>query len=433
MKMYKFCLLLILCLFCNSIYSQSYDSKYSIEFRFGQSGANYSYYEENSLLKIENGSADLKIEFKLKDLTTAKTNNVTFKGSASGKIVNDEFKLSGSGAIYTYEKEVNDDVINFDISLVGKCKLEKEVNIVSGTFSISREEEEAMGGSFTGESIYNVKLEIIRGSYQIMRYNTSMYVEGKNYEDFNSGDIIKTGENTRILIHYPDRSVFRVKSNSIVQCVGDNLKIQVGELFFEIGKQGYEFQVITSSSSLGVLGTTFIVSVDNAGNTEVYLISGKIYLQDNMGSKVILEEGEHISVSISAGLSTVNKINSKEVEDAFDADDPPALNKTEDVSNVNSGNIAGKYNLVANNYNGMLEIFDDMKSGRIFFDIGNKWEEISNLTYNQSTGELFFTRPSSSNPNFQKYRGILSMNKITGVFTDVNYGSQEFPWEAVIK
>jgi hypothetical protein len=96
-----------------------------------------------------------------------------------------------------------------------------------------------------------------------------------------------------------------------------------------------------------------------------------------------------------------------------------------------SGSISGRYNLVANNYKGYLEISSDMTGGRIFFDIGNSWEEISNLTYNSSTGEIYFTRPWAGNPTFQQYTGRVSGNKIKGVFTDTNYGSQEFPWEAV--
>ena len=101
-----------------------------------------------------------------------------------------------------------------------------------------------------------------------------------------------------------------------------------------------------------------------------------------------------------------------------------------DQGSVNTGSISGKYKFNANNYKGFLEINSDNAGGRVYFDISKNWETIENLTYDSSTGEIFFTRPWQGNPMFQQYKGKVSGSKITGTFTDNNSPGQNFPWEA---
>ncbi len=95
-----------------------------------------------------------------------------------------------------------------------------------------------------------------------------------------------------------------------------------------------------------------------------------------------------------------------------------------------SGQIDGKYNLNVNNYKGILEISGNGTAVKMFLEIGNKWETLENLTYNSSTGEIYFTRPWSGNPDFQQYTGKVSGSKINGTFTDNNSPGQKFNWEA---
>lgn len=427
-------IIMLLCIFLvNELNAQlTNEATYYLSVKFDQGG--YTYSTENSRLKIYSGSAQVSLDFNMTDPKTASTNYVHVEGSGNGTADNDKFSATGTGYIITYERGNEDSRLPFSFSMNGEFSSGSEGILVLGNFSIN-DDNGGQNGRISGKgSTGYAKLILTRGSFKIIKYNSNESVTGTSGMYIESGDVIESGDGTRINLTFPDGSVFIIKSNSSVELKGhDLIKVTVGELTFTIGKQGKEFQVITPSSSLGVMGTKFIVTVDNTGNTEVNLLSGKVYVKDNMGKEVILNEGEHVSVSKSAGTGTVNKINVTEVENAFDATDLPALNKSEGAQPENSANISGKYDLSANSYKGMLEFSDDMKSGRIFFDIGNKWEEITNLTYNPSTGEVFFTRPWANNPNFQKYSGRISGNKITGVFTDVNYGSQEFPWEAVKK
>lgn len=428
-------LILLFCFFLTSLLNaqSTNDGYYDISLKFDQGGFTYS--NEKSRLIIERGQARINFNFNMRDPKTASTNFAHVEGDGFGTAGNDKFSLTGNGYIITYEKGNEDSRLPFSFSISGEFSSRSEESVVLGNFSMNDENGELTGrisgkGSLSGRA----KLSLIRGSFKIQKYQTSEWVTGTSGMAIDLGDKIESGDNTRINLTFPDGATFIIKSKSIVRMEGpDMIQVELGELYFRMQKQGREFQVITPSLVCGDLGTKFIVTVDNIGSTNVNVISGKVYVKDNMDKKVTLSEGEHVSVSKSGGLGTVNKINVSEVENAFDATDLSALDKVEGAPHENSGNFSGKYDLVANNYKGMLEFSDDMKSGKIYFDIGKKWEEITNLTFNPSTGELSFTRPWAGNPSFQKYSGRISGNKITGVFTDVNYRSQEFTWEAIKK
>lgn len=108
----------------------------------------------------------------------------------------------------------------------------------------------------------------------------------------------------------------------------------------------------------------------------------------------------------------------------------PASGSMNSNDNSASGKIDGKYNLNVNNYKGILEISGNGTTGKMFLEIGNKWEELSNMAYNSSTGEIYFTRPWAGNPYFQQYNGKVSGSRISGTFTDNNSPGLKFNWEA---
>lgn len=109
-------------------------------------------------------------------------------------------------------------------------------------------------------------------------------------------DMIRTGKDTRILLTYPDGSVFKVKSDSLITFLPDGIQLQVGESWFNLRKQGKMFQVISGPTVCGVLGTTFSVSVDADGATTVRLTEGSLEVDTN-GVITNLEAGQMIQVS----------------------------------------------------------------------------------------------------------------------------------------
>ena len=94
--------------------------------------------------------------------------------------------------------------------------------------------------------------------------------------------------------------------------------------------------------------------------------------------------------------------------------------------------ILGTWEINGNGYSGKLEISGDANalSARIYYDVAKRWETLADVHFDGSTGELSFRRPWSGNPQFQKYRGTMSGNSISGTFTDNNSPGKTFPWKA---
>lgn len=300
---------------------QIFDTHYSISFKFPDESITYT--DESSKLEITDGIANLHIEFKMLDPKTAGTNYAVMRGSATGRRENDKITLSGSGALYTYEKDINDDVMEFSISLVGSLKIENATITVAGTFTLTNPYgEDAINGTFTGKCWENfVTLQLDRGTCQIQNRDQTEFRDAKNNEYLEIGGKIKTGENTRANLVFPDGSIFRVKSNSIITLNNEGLSIQVGELLFDLQKQGRTFQVVTPSSAIGVLGTKFIVTVDSEGNTLVNLLSGKVSIKDNLGKEVNIEKGQSVKVDNKKGLEDIKTIDTNEIEKIFESSD----------------------------------------------------------------------------------------------------------------
>lgn len=83
--------------------------------------------------------------------------------------------------------------------------------------------------------------------------------------------------------------------------------------------------------------------------------------------------------------------------------------------------LIGQWSINANNYAGKLELWQSggVWTGRIWFDVHQKWENLTAITLSQNT--LAFTR------GVQVYRGDLAYDELMGTFTD---NGQSFPWRA---
>lgn len=132
-------------------------------------------------------------------------------------------------------------------------------------------------------------------------------------------DMIRTGKDTRIILTYPDGSVFRVKSNSLITFLPDGIQLQFGESWYNLRKVGKTFQVITPSTVCGVLGTTFSVSVDADGATTVRLAEGSLEVDTN-GVITNLESGQMIQVSASGEQGLVETFDVEAHEADWEAE-----------------------------------------------------------------------------------------------------------------
>lgn len=173
-----------------------------------------------------------------------------------------------------------------------------------------------------GYGLSSVKL--IRGTAVIKKPNREMRVSPGETIWLEVGDRIETGSDTRVDLVFPNGSVFRIKSNTVLIPEPEGVRLLTGGVWVRLQRQGWNFQVVTPSEILGVLGTEFYVHVDKAGNTESYAISNQIWVEDLQKRKrVVLNPGQK-TVVLRGGVPTDPKPYSRQESTAlWEREDAP--------------------------------------------------------------------------------------------------------------
>ncbi|PIQ26066.1 hypothetical protein COW36_02325 [bacterium (Candidatus Blackallbacteria) CG17_big_fil_post_rev_8_21_14_2_50_48_46] len=86
-----------------------------------------------------------------------------------------------------------------------------------------------------------------------------------------SGTYIRTGGNSRAQIHYADGSVVRLGSRSIARiraAAAKQVQLHKGKAYFKVQKQNQKMRVRTRTAVATVLGTEFMVSVEEKPTTQ---------------------------------------------------------------------------------------------------------------------------------------------------------------------
>ncbi|NLI76791.1 MAG: hypothetical protein GX442_10160 [Candidatus Riflebacteria bacterium] len=145
-----------------------------------------------------------------------------------------------------------------------------------------------------------ITFQLLRGRAALSRTKGGTWLElGPEPVVVQVQDMLRTEGETRGELKFPDGSLFRVKSNSLLTLLSDGLQLQVGESWFNLRKQGRTFQVITPTTVCGVLGTTFDVAVDKFGRTQVRVYEGLVGVRardDQRRRQIVLQRGMQTSV-----------------------------------------------------------------------------------------------------------------------------------------
>ncbi len=117
-------------------------------------------------------------------------------------------------------------------------------------------------------------------------------------------DRLRTESETRGEMKFPDGSIFRVKSNTILTLMDGGIQMQVGEAIFNLQKQGRNFQVVTPTAVCGVLGTSFDVNVDRFGKTQVRVFDGIVAVKTHGQERrqLVLQRGMMTAVQRQGSL-----------------------------------------------------------------------------------------------------------------------------------
>lgn len=112
-------------------------------------------------------------------------------------------------------------------------------------------------------------------------------------------DMLRSEGDARAELKFPDGSLMRIRSNTRLTLLKGGVQLQVGECWFNLKKQPGIFQVMTPSTLCGVLGTTFDVSVDRFGRTQVRVFDGIVSAKahgDSRNRQLVLQRGMMTSV-----------------------------------------------------------------------------------------------------------------------------------------
>lgn len=87
--------------------------------------------------------------------------------------------------------------------------------------------------------------------------------------------------------------------------------------------------------------------------------------------------------------------------------------------------IEGQWFINVDNNTGKLQFYrsGNMWGGRIWFDVWQQWEDLTDIIFDPRTGYLGFTRPGAG----QRFSGTLTRNQIVGTYV---WGKSTYSWEA---
>ena len=103
---------------------------------------------------------------------------------------------------------------------------------------------------------------------------------------------------------------------------------------------------------------------------------------------------------------------------------PQPAHERRDASSRND--ISGTWKFVANAYTGKIEFQRSSNgwTGRVWFDVYQHWEHLTDIAYDPATGSIKFFRPEA----VQLHIGTVSGNSMRGTFNQGGAGS--YNWEA---
>ncbi len=138
------------------------------------------------------------------------------------------------------------------------------------------------------------------GDVRVKKAVNKKWYYGKRGVRLDSGDIIKTAENSLAAIMFTDdKSLIKIRDKSLVAIRGKREKNSIakrvlctlGKFWVKVSKQKTKFVVETPSGIAAVKGTEFYGIVEEDGSTTIIAIEGIVELMNELG-KVLVQAGE---------------------------------------------------------------------------------------------------------------------------------------------
>jgi NifU-like protein involved in Fe-S cluster formation len=147
----------------------------------------------------------------------------------------------------------------------------------------------------------SAKICRLKGDVTYMRKGSVKWVEATPDLRLGYGDKLKTAPESKAELIYPDGTVFRVASSTMIQMQMKSINILRGSTWVKVIKRATRFSVVTPTATAGVRGTVFDVEYeDKTKKTTVSVYNGKVAVsgtgrfRDRM---VMLTKGTQSTVS----------------------------------------------------------------------------------------------------------------------------------------
>ncbi len=136
----------------------------------------------------------------------------------------------------------------------------------------------------------------VKGDAKVQRVITKQWEQAKRGKRLDSGDLVRTGDQTLVAIVFTDdKSMLKIRSNSDVRIrakrekkgVAKRVFMNLGQLWARVTKGQTDFRVETPSGIAAVKGTEFYGTVDDEGTFTVIGISGLVELFNQFGSVMV--------------------------------------------------------------------------------------------------------------------------------------------------
>ncbi|MBE0304571.1 FecR family protein [Leptospira interrogans] len=152
----------------------------------------------------------------------------------------------------------------------------------------------------------NAKVSFLLGKSYVQKSGKSSWEPLKPNDFLEEGDLISTGNGSRITVHYKG-SEFKIQQNSKVKLSNlpekskrGVLEVNQGFAWFKIvNLKGKKFEVTTPNSTAGVRGTSFSAFYDpKTRESSFCTCKGKVSISDPTGKEILFQEkGEGTIVS----------------------------------------------------------------------------------------------------------------------------------------
>ncbi|MBF0543205.1 MAG: FecR domain-containing protein [Candidatus Riflebacteria bacterium] len=145
-----------------------------------------------------------------------------------------------------------------------------------------------------------IVFHLLRGRAALLRNVSSTWLDlSAEPIQIRPTEKLRTESETKAELRFPDGSVLRIKPNTIFTLLEASIQLQVGEIWLDLQTQARGYQVITPTVICGVLGTSFNVSVDRFGKTQVKVLRGIVSIRahDERSRQLVLQKGMMANIS----------------------------------------------------------------------------------------------------------------------------------------